>query len=228
MPQPYDARVHGEGWGLGIDSATAQPEMLRLIGRCVTMWPYIEHDLAVCLGVLLRSNTDASVAVFTALRSSRVQQDAIESAAEAILNQNDFILIRACMKVVATTERMRNNVVHGQWGNASNVTDGLIWLAAKHHGPHNARALLDVEYFIDQQHRPIEKRMLVYTEQDLHELISRIAKTREITFLMIIMLRAYDALADEAERLRNALYQEPLVGEALSHLSQDRSGQPTR
>src|SRR5262249_32223623 len=103
MPrQPYlsvTPRQKGVTYDLGTHCIGARPELERLICACIMMWPFVEAEMAVALGLLLEAKTDTALAVFESLRRSSAQRDAIATAAEVALNARDRELLSAVLNI---------------------------------------------------------------------------------------------------------------------------------
>jgi hypothetical protein len=69
MPrQPFLPTYKGERSGFMAGMIDHRPDFVAVIGRCITLWPYVEHNLALILGFFLKADNEATIAMFTALR----------------------------------------------------------------------------------------------------------------------------------------------------------------
>src|ERR1700730_5780868 len=80
QPLPHSPRKGP--WSIGPTDVETRPEHVMLIGRCMTLWPDVMHQLAMLSGILLGVKSEAAVAVFATFRNARVRHDAILAAAE--------------------------------------------------------------------------------------------------------------------------------------------------
>src|ERR1700730_7866171 len=88
MPrQPLLERYHQGPWSMGASAREERPELILIIGQCLTYWPDIELFMALLLGVMLKANTDATVAVYLAITAGPARRAALKAAA-AKLNGN--------------------------------------------------------------------------------------------------------------------------------------------
>ena len=63
-----------------------RPKAAALVARCIALWTEVEREEARLLATMLRANTEPAIAMFLALRSSRVQFDVLEAVATVVLN----------------------------------------------------------------------------------------------------------------------------------------------
>ena len=93
-----------------------RPHAAAIIARCIALWSDVEAEMARLLATLLQANTEPVVAVFLSIQSSRAQSDALNAAAEVVLNESDYELFGAIMSVARSVEKDRNDLAHGQYG----------------------------------------------------------------------------------------------------------------
>lgn len=221
--KPFLPTYKGQNWSIGMGVIRQRPDMLLLIADAITMWPFIEHYMAMSLGLLLGSNTEAALAVFATLRTGRNQRDAITAAAEARLNTGDQELVAACLSAFRTAEKIRNDLAHGNWGVLGSIPTALIWVEAKHHAPWNTAVITNVE--APPTHGDLEKHFYVYTDADLREQIAKLEEAMAIARnLFEFFKRGPDSSL--ADPLRELLSSAPPVRQALDRLAQQKSTRP--
>src|SRR5262249_5914149 len=71
----------------------------------------------------------AAAAVFGSLRSSRAQYDALNAAAETVLDERDFELFSAHMVRRGSLEKERNDLAHGCFGVTVTIPDHVVWVS---------------------------------------------------------------------------------------------------
>ena len=116
------------GVTFGKAAAERRPELARLIGKCLMLWPYVESHMALILGQLLGAKDAAAISVFHLLRRSSAQRDAIWAAATFTLNQTDQELLSAILLVHKSTEKERNSLAHGYFGTSTKLPESLLWV----------------------------------------------------------------------------------------------------
>lgn len=186
--QKFAPSRHGAAWALGAHAIEERPDHVRVIGECLTLWPAIEVDLALGLGGVLGAHSGPMLAAFMEIRAGRAQRDAFTAAAGAELPDDELRLVHATLKVVASSEKTRNDLAHAFWGISYGLADGVIWLDPKHMVPWNLKALRKSDMSPTTQ-QEIEKHMFVYTMADLEEVKVRLARTRLATFNLAMMLQ---------------------------------------
>ena len=217
--QPYWPRYQDDKvWELGIDSVRQRPALLNLIGECATMWPFVELDIALLLGMLLGSRSDAALAMFGVMRQMRLQRDAIRAAAGVTLEKKDQDLIEACLAVANTASSARDDLVHGMWGVSQKLPDALLWIEIKHVAPWNTEALLKETNPDRPTHDDLARHFFVYTGQDLEEVRNQIATARHVIFTLVAYIRWRPGHPYTRAGLYDQLLGEPLVHQAIDRL----------
>lgn len=207
-------------WGLGVgDLARLNPKLATVIADCIAIWPYIEHDMALSLSGLLNSGGPASVGVLTALRGFRAQRDVIQGAASAVLDPPSQNLVAACLTVVWTAQRARDDVAHGVWGAISEHPDKLMWVSGADYAIWNATSL--VVGGGDQ--RELLAKAFIYEESDLVALRDMLLSTREISFQLAMFCLWRPGRPETRELIRDQLLARLPVRNALDRLSQIRN-----
>lgn len=114
---------------MGVGYIEDRPRAAALVGRIVTSWADVEIQVTRLLAELMGANIPQVAAVFGSLRNSRSQSDALVAAAEAALNEQDFLLFRAYVARKASLEKERNDLAHGCFGVSVSIPDHIIWVA---------------------------------------------------------------------------------------------------
>jgi hypothetical protein len=114
---------------MGVGLIEDRPKAAAIVGRIITAWADIEVQSARLLAKIMGTNVAPAAAVFSSLRSSRAQADALDAAASVALNDHDHILFSAHMARKAALEKERNDLAHGCYGVAVNLPDAIVWVA---------------------------------------------------------------------------------------------------
>lgn len=185
MPrQPYLSvvnRARGTRYDIGTHCIGQRPELEKLIGACVMSWPFIEAEMAVLLGVLLKADNPAALAVFQSLRRSSAQRDAIAEAAKVALNERDQELLGAILSVHKATEAERNALVHGHFGTADNLPDAFIWQNTTDYVLFRASMTISREGTLDDARvGRLLSTMYVYRKADLEAIFAEISELAQV------------------------------------------------
>ena len=113
----------------GVGYVEDRPKAASIIARIVTAWADIEVQCARLLAELMGTNVPATAAVFSSIRNSKVQHDALNAAAKAVLSQPDHELFSAHMVRRTALERERNDLAHGCFGVSVALPDAVIWVS---------------------------------------------------------------------------------------------------
>jgi hypothetical protein len=236
MPRrPFLSKYRGTPWKLGIELASEK--MLAQIGSCVARWAFVEHNLALCLGFMLGSDSPAALSLFSALRQGRNQHRALTEAAEALeFSQHDLDIIEASLQFIRSAEKARNELAHGEWGTIAISAercfemrpDALIWIEQKHVTPWNTQALLSElgTEFERPEVRVLERRLFVYEEADLAEVRDLIERAFRVSLELVMFIKAISPQGyGEPDGPRALLCSEPQILEALNRLFESRNSQ---
>lgn len=114
---------------MGVGLIEDRPKAAAIIGRIITGWADIEVQCARLLAKVMGTKVPAAAAVFSTLRSSRAQSDALEAAAKVVLDARDKRLFSAYMARKASLEKERNDLAHGCYGVDVAMPDAVIWVS---------------------------------------------------------------------------------------------------
>lgn len=114
---------------MGVGFIEDRPKAAALVGRIITSWADIEVQTARLLAELMGANIPQTAAVFGSLRSSRAQSDALNAAAEVVLNERDLLLFQAYIARKASLEKERNDLAHGCFGVSVSIPDHIVWVS---------------------------------------------------------------------------------------------------
>jgi hypothetical protein len=104
-----------------------------LVGQCASAATCIEVELSLCMGALLGAENAASVAVFTAMKNTKVRREALASAARSTLGADDLELYNALSAEYERLDSFRNDVIHGMWGSIEGVDDASLWCSTEYY-----------------------------------------------------------------------------------------------
>jgi hypothetical protein len=196
MPrQPLVPSLHKGPWGIGPRLVESRPEHVALIGRCITLWPDVLHQMGMLLGILLGVNSEAAVAVFSTFRNARVRQDAMIAAANYTLDEQTLELLNAILVVVGSAEKERDHLAHGCYGSSDNIADGILWIESKHLGPWNVSMLLKEPHRTGGEHAEIAAHIFVYRKADIQEIYDGIHDAWRAMFEFLVLVRWHPGLA---------------------------------
>ena len=191
-----------------------RPECAVIVARCVSLWSYIETELALLLASILKINTEQALAVFLAIQNSRTQQSVLRAAAEVGLSEPNYELLGAILNITASIEKERNDLVHGLFGGSMLVKDGILWMEQKHNTAHTAKVW--ASDYTDTDQSRIRNRTFVYEAEDLETIAQRL----EWLHQMIGFFRGYSSSDNEpwrAERYHQ-LCADPRIAQELSRV----------
>lgn len=224
MPrQPYLPTYNGKGYAIGANQIDALPDFVTAIGRCLTMWPYIEHQMAMILGHLMDARNEATIAVFSAIRMGRTQRDALETAASVALaaDPNKLKLLGAVLNIISSASDVRANLAHGLWGVLTDRKDKIVWVEAKHYAPWNALAVVSTLV----THEDLQKHLYVWSLRDILDVEEQLKECWEIAFDFYCLLanRGAGQCGKAGDQLYEHLCQIPRVAEILERQEKKQS-----
>jgi hypothetical protein len=129
MPQklPPDTRIDPTG-----DPLSRRPEHAALIARIAASWSGVEFIMAHLLGIMMRAESRAALALYGTLSNNRSARKALEAVALAAVPKHHPEI----KKLMAEAKRRadeRNRIVHGMWATAETMPDVLVCMDARHH-----------------------------------------------------------------------------------------------
>lgn len=212
--QPFLPKFSGyRGYGLNPgELAEKRPLLAQIIGDCTAIWPYIEHDLALALSGLLNAKSPAALGVFTALRGFRTQKEVIEGAARVALSEDEQKLVSACLTVIWTAQKARDDIAHGLWGVMNSEEDMLMWISGADYGPWNAAAIAAG----GGDHGELLTKCFVYSKSDLLAARDELLEARQISFDMAMLCLWEPRRPDTRALLCEKLMSRPRVMLALA------------
>jgi hypothetical protein len=156
----------------GVEMVERLPQLASLVGRCAANWTMVESQMALTMGSLLGVENAASVAVFTSLRNSRAQREAIEAAAKVSLTVDLQDIFSALLNVHKSLDSQRNDVIHGVWGNSEAIPDAAIWISLQNYAvSHIAIYHREGKIQGDEHSYLMTKDLFVWPYQDIESLI---------------------------------------------------------
>jgi len=174
----------GMAYAIGPDAIANRPELAALVGQCIAMWSDVELQMALSLGAILKTNSDAAVALFLAIKTSKTQRDALSVVAPLLLRGDDLDAFEALLSVYEGLEKQRNALAHGLFGVSDAIPDALLWSDMQDHANFLINVYLN-EYKgepLPDPHQKLRKDMFVYERQDLEELLCNLMELQKAVF----------------------------------------------
>lgn len=171
-------------FGIGPGCLAQRPHLAGLIGQCIAMWNDAELQMALSLGAILKVNSDAAVALYLAIRTSRTQRDAMSAVARLLLSKEDLEVFEAVLSVYGSLEKQRNALAHGLFGVADDLPDAVLWSDIQDHANFLIN-LYNKEYqnvSVADPHEKLRRDMYVYTKSDLQELLGQLVELQRAVF----------------------------------------------
>ncbi len=148
------------------------------------MWSDVELQMALSLGAILKTNSDAAVALFLAIKTSRTQRDALSAVARLLLSGDDLDAFEALLIVYTSLEKQRNTLAHGLFGISDAIPDAVLWTDMQDHANFIINTLLN-EYKgvpLPDPHAKLREDTFVYTKQDLEDLLCDLTELQKSAF----------------------------------------------
>ena len=84
-----------------------KPEIAAAVGRCIMLWSYVEWQMAMLLAVVMKADSEASIAIFLTLRNARAQRDVLVAAADMTLSEEDREIFDAVMLLYGSLQAQK-------------------------------------------------------------------------------------------------------------------------
>jgi len=126
MPQPLSIVCAHAKVSFHHKHSTNKPELAVLVTSIFARWAWIEHQLSVLLLFILGADAKPAFAMFSILNTQRLQERAIQAAAEAALPADQLEVFLAVMSVTDTVQKDRHKLAHWIWGTCPELPDHLL------------------------------------------------------------------------------------------------------
>lgn len=104
------------------------PELAAMVMEVISIWSQVDADLvSLVTERFLKSDFTVVASIFDQLNGNAAQR-AVEAAAQSVLNEADFKLVKQVMSAVGPTRKTRNSFAHGLWCHSPDFSDALVWL----------------------------------------------------------------------------------------------------
>ncbi len=133
MPQPYLPTFSSKRYSVGFQAIRERPAFAEIIGRCVSIWSYVDNEIGGLFGILLGTDSEAAHRVFLVLRRWTHQREALDAAAGAKLSGNEMALYQALVKDYKSLETQCNDLAHGCFGICPDDDSLLFLIKVEHH-----------------------------------------------------------------------------------------------
>src|SRR5262245_49860351 len=108
--QPFLPVYANESYAVGFENLEGRPKFAELVGKCIALWSYVENEMGTILGLLLGTDSEATLEVFLTLRRSSSQREALAAAAKHKLTGDHHLAFQALMVVYKSLEAQRNDL----------------------------------------------------------------------------------------------------------------------
>jgi len=116
-----------EGVTFGPEKVGHRPDLAVKIAQIANAWAVLEANAGACLGVLLRGDPTASIAMLSKVQTATAKAQAIRAVGTAILAQDEVTELKGLLQRYEALAKRRNDVVHGMWGTTPQWPDHLVW-----------------------------------------------------------------------------------------------------
>lgn len=219
--QPFLPKHKGKHWRIYPDALKDRPELLQIVGRCLTLWPYVEFLEAMLLSLLLKADTEGGAAVFLAIRRGNVQRNVLKAAAEATLTGDSLEVMQALFAAIQSVETERNDLAHCLWGISDQVPDAVLWVDPKNHAQYGATFLRKggSDFTVEERHT-FSGFISVYKKPDLEAVLNAVEKLHTDILGAISLLK--NAGTPKGDAAYHRLCSSPRIRQALDQARQGR------
>jgi hypothetical protein len=207
-------------WG-ALDTMTSRPAIAVKIAECIAEWADTETIIGLMLAILLDTDPDAALAIYSAVDSRSAQNKMILGAAKSKLPSEQYDLLTVTLKLAVTpVMKERDRYAHWCWAYSPEIPDALILSQPDHkmvlhHQAVNLARLGKSEVPFDAS------KLFVVKEADASRLANRMraAKDNLTSFMAAIWNKNSQQVRDEYfQRLST----EPQIREGLIRLREGR------
>lgn len=193
----YRDRVASGQITIGPQVIGSRPALESLIGKCLMLWPNAETEMGLILAQLLGTPSPAVIAVYQSLRRFTNQFNAIMTAAEHTLkDEEDQELLAAVFDVHKSIEAERNALAHGHFGIHNNMPDAILWLSTENYVAFKAKHHVAKIEITRMGMGDLISSLFVYKEKDIQSIYSDISMLCAIWVDTMNWLQAKPSLRD--------------------------------
>jgi hypothetical protein len=218
MPQPLSSIVQGEinNFIIAPDAAAREPEIAALIAKAISICSESDYYLGRTLIDMLGSQAVPAFAVYEALAWGYARKQALKAAAAMSLEEQDYRIFEAVLKLYGQDEGQRNKFAHWLWCYSSQAPghvilidplEALRWKIAPQVSPGVARTLAHESVTGLGQSDCYSKAELKRTVERFTETIGLIETFRNLVGVP----------GAPKDHLRESLETQPRMIEALRH-----------
>jgi|SRR5579863_9682037 len=197
------------------------PELAARIADAIAFWSRIESILGSILGRMLGSQARPSIAMYEAIRSSQVQMDVLEAAANAALSPENLEVFNPLLVAVKHAGAARHKIAHWLWADSRDFPDNLILV--------NPDALTEFEKKISDDTASLERGVVpqsyptvdlklafIWEEEHFADLIDELNDVYHLTLRFSALVTHGGKVSVPADdQLRAHLLAAPRIREAL-------------
>ncbi|WP_425963863.1 hypothetical protein [Rhizobium nepotum] len=180
---PYRFKEKHEDTDFAIGSTVIQsmPVFVEAIGKCLLLWPHVEHQLGTLLAHCLKTEVIGVIAAFGKVRGGAQQGEILRAAASENLHPTLLPRMESLLNRVADEEKHRNKLAHGIWGRITNREDLAVWVDSKHYVPWNTTAVVSASAGKAYPgFDALTPNLWVYRIEDIHDVYDSINETHRL------------------------------------------------
>ena len=185
MPrQPYLPIFGHLNYSIGALVLKEHPQFCAAIGQCIAIWSYVDNEMGNLFGLLLGTESDATLEVFLSLRRFSNQREALSAAARHKLKGAELLAFNAMLLVYGSLEAERNDLSHGCFGICPQDPTVLFWIHVKDHVWFQTEVLSKESRgeIAEDRHARLKENMYVYRLSDLESVYQQMEEFWWVAF----------------------------------------------
>jgi hypothetical protein len=221
MPKPLSQLTKGLSKPIEVSTepgaAAREPELAALVAQIISICSESDYFLGRTLIDMLGPKAAPAFAIYEALAWGYSKKQALKGAAAMSLDDQDYRLFEAILKLYGEDERQRNKFCHWLWCYSEQVTghvilldpmESLRWRVALHVGPDKKRVITSTS-------GSGLGECECYSKSELERLVERFTVTIGLIEVFRNLVGVPGAPKDS---LRSSLETQPRMAEALRRL----------
>jgi hypothetical protein len=207
----------------GINNAMSErPKVAVKIAECIAEWSDLETLLALFLSLMLNTETDTVLAMYSAIENRAAQLRMLEAAIAAKLpvGQSE-VALAIILEFVRPAMKERDRLAHWVWGYSPDLPDALLITPPSEKSATHLKAL--------KPFRPPKfnrDEIFVVTEADLTRTLGRIREAADYVARVATIVGNLTPHAGMRAESLQTLSSEPRVREAVSRLQRPTKNSP--
>ena len=185
LPSRLPQRLKRAKLNITANSLAERPKHASRIGRCLALWPEVEHQLALTLAQLLGTHLTGAASVYASFPCASMRDDMLNRSAKTVLNHNDMVMFKAVIALVKSAERDKDRLASSLFGHTDDDPSVILLISPADHVPFAMKTITDTgnENLLFRLKNPpaLVDAVYCYTVENLDRVLATIEQAQAAT-----------------------------------------------